>query len=144
ALAKKFNIKKYPSPAGGCILTDLNFSKRLKKLFSVKKNINKNDLELLKIGRHFYNNNSIVIIGRNHQENLKLKQLALKSDILMELEKIPGPTALIKKYYKNEKKEILFKTAELIREYSREAKQRYGVRIKYWNKNKNNKKIIAI
>lgn len=144
ALAKKFNIKKYPSPAGGCILTDLNFSKRLKKLFSVKKNINKNDLELLKIGRHFYNNNSIVIIGRNHQENLKLKQLALKSDILMELEKIPGPTALIKKYYKNEKKEILFKTAELIREYSREAKQKYGVKIKYWNKNKNNKKIIAI
>lgn len=145
-LAKKFNIKKYPSPAGGCILTDLNFSKRLKKLFNDKKNISKNDIELLKIGRHFYENNFTIIIGRDYQENLKLKQLALKGDILMELEKFSGPTALIKikKGSKIEKKEILFKTAELIKKYSREAKKMDKVKIKYWNKNKSNKKIIEI
>lgn len=136
ALAKKFQIKKYPSPAGGCILTDLNFSIRLKKLFSAKKNISQNDIEFLKIGRHFYENNSTIIIGRDYQENLKLKQLALKSDVLMELEKFSGPTALIKikKGSEVEKKEILFKTAELIRRYSREAKKIDKVKIKYWNK----------
>ncbi|MEA2088674.1 MAG: tRNA 4-thiouridine(8) synthase ThiI [Patescibacteria group bacterium] len=145
-LAKKFNIKKYPSPAGGCILTDLNFSKRLKKLFSFKKNISKNDIELLKIGRHFYKDGFTIIIGRNYQENLKLKHLALKSNILIELDKILGPTALIKikKCSEVEKKEILFKTAKLIKKYSREAKKLNKVKIKYWNKSKNNKKFIEV
>ena len=33
-LARRLNIEKYPSPGGGCLLTEKAFSKRLKDLFS--------------------------------------------------------------------------------------------------------------
>ena len=32
-LAKKFNITDFPSPAGGCLLTDPGYCRRLKDLF---------------------------------------------------------------------------------------------------------------
>jgi tRNA-specific 2-thiouridylase len=33
ALAKAFGVTEYPAPAGGCLLTDPNYSRRLKDLF---------------------------------------------------------------------------------------------------------------
>jgi tRNA U34 2-thiouridine synthase MnmA/TrmU len=35
ALAKKWKIKWYPTPTGGCLLTDLGFGKRLKELLKI-------------------------------------------------------------------------------------------------------------
>ncbi|MEA2065405.1 MAG: NFACT RNA binding domain-containing protein [Patescibacteria group bacterium] len=140
ALAKKYKIKIFPSPAGGCILTDKIFSQRLKNLFDYKKRIDKNDIELLKVGRHFLINNVKIIVGRNHQENLRIKKLANRQDILMEIDKISGPTILIKIY--NDRKinsEILRKAARLTKRYSSKAQKLNKVKIKYYT----NKKISS-
>lgn len=53
-LAKKFGIVDYPSPAGGCMLTQEGFVKRIKELMDNKKDFNFDDAELVKIGKHFY------------------------------------------------------------------------------------------
>ncbi|MBN2112212.1 hypothetical protein JW707_03885, partial [Candidatus Woesearchaeota archaeon] len=50
-LARKMKIKEYPSPAGGCLLCEVNFSRKLRDLIKHKKNITENDAELLKYGR---------------------------------------------------------------------------------------------
>lgn len=94
-LAKNYGLKEFPSPAGGCLLTDPFFSKRLKEVFVYNKECSIRDIELLKIGRHFRIGEKKVIIGRNQKENQILKNLAKKSDILLSAEHIPGPVGLI-------------------------------------------------
>lgn len=137
ALAKKYGIKAFPTPAGGCILTDQIFSQRLKNLFNYKKRISKNDIELLKVGRHFLIDGDKIIIGRDHQENLQIKKLASNKDILMEIDKIPGPITLIKIYNNHRlNSEILQKAAQFTKRYSAKAQKLNNVKIKYWRKNK--------
>jgi len=96
ALAKKWKIKNYSTPSGGCLLTDLEFSKRLKELFEKHPRCKMNEIELLKLGRHFWEEKTKIIVGRNEGENKKLKKLARQNDILIEFKKIPGPLVLIR------------------------------------------------
>lgn len=56
-LAKKLKIKKFPSPAGGCILTDFDYSKKLRALFKNNPKTKGQDVELLRRGRVFWKNN---------------------------------------------------------------------------------------
>ncbi|MDD5489917.1 MAG: tRNA 4-thiouridine(8) synthase ThiI [Candidatus Moranbacteria bacterium] len=95
-LAKKFGVKNYPSPAGGCILTDKEYSKKLRELIEKAKTIEERDLKLLRLGRHFWKGSEKIILGRNHVENIALKKLAERGDTLLELKNIPGPLALVR------------------------------------------------
>jgi tRNA-uridine 2-sulfurtransferase len=95
-LAKKFGIKTYPSPAGGCVLTEKEYSKKLRELLEKNNKPKASDIELLKIGRHFWSGKVKIIIGRNHEENLKLESMTKKGDTLVDLKNIPGPLALVR------------------------------------------------
>ncbi|MBD3252356.1 tRNA 4-thiouridine(8) synthase ThiI [Candidatus Pacearchaeota archaeon] len=88
-LAKKFKIN-YPDPAGGCILCEKNYSKKLKKIFE-KRKIAPEDLKLIKYGRLF-KKNSLIILGRHNQDNKALKKLSKNNHII--IPKKPGPTAV--------------------------------------------------
>jgi tRNA-uridine 2-sulfurtransferase len=97
-LASKFGIADPPNSAGGCLLTDPQFSKRIRDL--MKYSISEpsiNDVELLKLGRHFrFNDYSKLIVGRNHGENELLLSLALNTDYLIQTIDIPGPMAILR------------------------------------------------
>ena len=95
ALAKILNIKEYNQPAGGCLLTDPQFAKRLKDLI-MHKELNLDNVELLKIGRHFrISAHAKLIVGRNEKENEQLINLAKDKDYLfMPTDEIAGPTSL--------------------------------------------------
>jgi tRNA U34 2-thiouridine synthase MnmA/TrmU len=127
-LAKKFKIKWYPQPSGGCILTDLEFGKKLKDLLEKYPEFDGNDVETLKLGRHFWEENIKIIIGRNHEENLKLEKLKRKGDFIIKMENYPGPTALIRSYQGKASDEILEKAKELILKYSKKAKGKKDVK----------------
>lgn len=115
-LADKFNIK-YPSPGGGCLLCEKEFSVKLRDLFKNDSSINERDIELLKIGRHFRIKGVKVIVGRNEQENKILEKLADKKDVILEAEDVVGPiTVIIKKLHISS--EIIKKAAELTARYS--------------------------
>jgi hypothetical protein len=82
-LAEEWNIAEYPSPAGGCKLTDPNFSSRLKDLFEYNKDCTPGDVEILKYGRHFRINDRIKVIStRDEREGDVIKPLIRKDDYL--------------------------------------------------------------
>lgn len=117
-LAKKYKIKYYPTPAGGCILTDKEYSRKLEDLIDKIKTIKKNDIALLRVGRHFWVEKSRVILGRNHEENLALKKLAEKDNVIIEPKNIPGPTALVQG---RRNKAVLDFTKKLLSKYTKNA-----------------------
>jgi tRNA-specific 2-thiouridylase len=95
-LAEKLHIKEYPSPAGGCLLTDEVFSRRLKDLLSVKPDFELKEIELLKVGRHFrLGPNTKLVVGRNKKENQVIHALWKESDLLLSTMSVPGPTVLV-------------------------------------------------
>jgi len=118
ALAKKYKIKAYPSPAGGCILTDKEYSNKLREVLSKIKSVKKSDIDLLRIGRHFWVGRTRIVLGRNHEENLKLKKLAGSSDVLIEPKDIPGPTALVRG---KRNKAVLDVVHDLLLKYTKNA-----------------------
>jgi hypothetical protein len=106
-LAKKYKIK-YPGPAGGCLLCEPPYAKKLKDLFAHKKQIKPEDIQLLKIGRHFRKCGKI-ILGKNKQENETLEQLNKKLKYNMMIPKTPGPTAIFENKNDKEFAELLIK-----------------------------------
>jgi len=95
-LAKNFGIDAYPSPAGGCLLTDKVISGRLKDLLIHQKKIKKRDLQLLKLGRHFrLNSLTKVIVGRNKKENEDIISLVIPEDTYLNAIKYPGPLVML-------------------------------------------------
>ena len=93
-LAGAMNVVDFPSPAGGCLLTDPGFSLRLKNLFDCEK-VDLGDIELLKIGRHFRFSLEVkLVVSRNKDENEKLLLLVRDEDFLFKAADFPGPLAL--------------------------------------------------
>lgn len=129
-LAKKWGIIDYPSPAGGCKLTEPNFSKRLKDLFEHKDDIEKRDIELLKIGRHFrVNPNAKIISTRIQEEGEILKSLLTKKDIYMLAKDFKGSCVAIMGDYTKEDIEFAGKvTARYCK-----GKDEEKLKIKYGN-----------
>jgi predicted subunit of tRNA(5-methylaminomethyl-2-thiouridylate) methyltransferase len=140
ALADKWGITDYPSPAGGCLLTDKNFSDKLRELLEKIKDPDIESINLLKIGRHFWSNDNKIVIGRDKEECLeKLPQLASKDDVLLELVDRKGPLTLI--HGKKVDDKAIADAAELTKKYSK-AKDLGKVKIRI--KHKDQEKIIEI
>jgi tRNA U34 2-thiouridine synthase MnmA/TrmU len=94
-LAQTLNIKGYPSPAGGCLLTEKVFSRRLKDLFSSQSDPDLREIELLKVGRHFrISRHTKLVVGRNKSENEEIHALTGKKDLVLVSASVPGPTGL--------------------------------------------------
>ena len=83
-LADELDVKNYPCPAGGCLLTELSFVPKIKDTFDHCEELNLRDFRLLKIGRHLrIGERSKVIVGRNEADNN-----------LLETARLPGEAAL--------------------------------------------------
>jgi hypothetical protein len=96
-LADHFGIHDYPCPAGGCLLTDPGFAKRMKDLIIHVPNFSINDVHLLKMGRHFRLSHTIkLVVGRNEEENQKIQTFAQEEDILLKVSSFPGPLSLLR------------------------------------------------
>ena len=94
-MAERLAITGYPSPAGGCLLTDEGFSRRLKDLVDSGADFGLRDIELLKLGRHLrIGPRTKLVVGRNKVENEAIQSLAHKNDLLLKTLSVPGPTVL--------------------------------------------------
>jgi tRNA-uridine 2-sulfurtransferase len=98
ALAKEFGIQDPPNSAGGCLLTDPCFSKRVRDLFEHTDGVpTLNDVELLKVGRHFrLSAEAKLIVGRNQSENEMIKLLCLDDDFSFEAVEFTGPLGILR------------------------------------------------
>jgi len=114
SMAKEFGIEDPPNAGGGCLLTDPAFSLRAKDLFNHIKDPTINDIDLLKIGRHFrLDENSKLIVGRNKDENEMIKSLALPGDVLFEVKDFVGPISMLRS--KNSNHHVEFSASVTLR-----------------------------
>ncbi len=110
ALARSYGIADYPCPAGGCRLTDPGFAARMKDLMKYLPDFSLNDVQLLKVGRHFRLSPSTkTVVGRNEVENKNLLALSSEDDVLLEVVDFAGPLTLVRPPV--EQQELLFAAA---------------------------------
>lgn len=93
AMTKELGVSGYSCPAGGCLLTDSIFARKLRDLMESEL-MDLWSAGVLRHGRyHRISDGFKLIVGRNHQENERLLGLARPECVLLEpVDK--GPTAL--------------------------------------------------
>jgi tRNA-uridine 2-sulfurtransferase len=130
ALAAEFGIRDYPAPAGGCILTDPNLSRRIKNFYDDNfvvraADMTVTDILLLLVGRQFQlPGGGWLILGRDMKDNDKLMSWAEEGDALLKMPERPGPSALLRRAascYESEKcqQADLLNAARLVVRYGR-------------------------
>ncbi len=96
-LVKQFGITNYPAPAGGCMLTDRNLSKRIKAVYQQGKEIQPDDIRFLLVGRQFIlPHGGWLTLGRDQKENSQIEKLIRPGDISLKMTVRPGPIALLR------------------------------------------------
>jgi len=139
-MAKKYGIENPPNAGGGCLLTDPTFGLRAKDLFEHVDMPTINDIDLLKIGRHFrLDNETKLVIGRHKDENEMIKAIVLPNDILLEARDYMGPVSILRG-----------KTAERYIEFASSVTLRYsdspreGKEVVIITKNTKNNEMVAV
>jgi len=96
-LAREFGITDYPSPAGGCILTDPVVGERIKKFYARHDTVTVADMLLIQVGRQFrLPGGAWLVMGRKKVENTIVSRLAEPGDLRLRLADRPGPTAVLR------------------------------------------------
>jgi len=95
ALAEDLGVTGYRFPDGGCRLTNKEYSGRLRELLENRGGFERRDVQLLKIGRHFYHRRSRVIVGRNRRDNELLLRLKNPDEFVLEVPGCGSPITLI-------------------------------------------------
>jgi tRNA-specific 2-thiouridylase len=96
-MVKEIGLENFESPGGGCLLTDENFSKKMRDFikydtFEVK------DIPVMKFGRHFrLSDGAKLVIGRDKEENGYLQEIQNDKFFHIKTVGIPGPHALLSK-----------------------------------------------
>lgn len=94
SLAKEFRLKEIPTPAGGCLLTDPIIGERILKVIKEGRPLNPLTAQLLTIGRHYFDGTSWVLLGRNEEENKRIRDLCSRTYPLFTLSE-PSPVLAI-------------------------------------------------
>ncbi len=119
-LAEKFGISEFPTPAGGCLLTDPGYSKRLRDLkehdmFALK------FITFLDVGRQFRLDDSTkLIIGRNHNDNEYMERLLGRNahqNIVLKAKDIPGPIGVVQARDEKVSEKIIQLATEILVRY---------------------------
>lgn len=140
-LAEKWGIKDYPSPAGGCRLTEPGYAKRLKDQLEHVKESSLDDVEILKTGRHIrFDENTKIIATRNQEELNAITPLIRKDDYVFDTLDCPGCTVILRG---DASREALEFAAAVCARYSKE-KDKDLVRVKFKHPDQSSYEIIEI
>ncbi|MCK5328042.1 MAG: hypothetical protein KAR36_05510 [Candidatus Latescibacteria bacterium] len=102
ALAEKLGVNDYPCPAGGCLLTDAGFARRMRDLMEHGE-LSVEEIPLLKVGRHFRLSPSAkLVVGRDEGENERLLSLAGEGDICFDPLEVMGPIGIGRGFFDQE------------------------------------------
>lgn len=141
-MAKEFEIENPPNAGGGCLLTDPAFAIRAKDLFKHITTPTTNDIDLLKIGRHFrLDENTKIVVGRNKDENEMITALALKNDLIFYAKDFVGPTTLLRGTDLDNYKQLC---AAITLRYSDAPKENKGIIVIEDDKGVNKSEILTM
>jgi len=96
-LAARWGVTDFPSPAGGCLLTEKGYAARLRDLFAHQETSRDAEFFLLSHGRHLrLNADHKLIVGRSKVENQRIEALIDPAvDTVFRVKGYPGPVALV-------------------------------------------------
>jgi len=98
ALARKFGLKEVPTPAGGCMLAELESARRYKPLLDLAGQgsfaLAPGDFDLSNTGRQLWSGPHWLSIGRNKADNERITSLAREDDYVFKVRYFPGPLSL--------------------------------------------------
>ncbi|HSR88690.1 MAG TPA: hypothetical protein VLL07_07020 [Pontiella sp.] len=95
-LARHFGLTDYPAPAGGCLLTEERFGRKLKDLLD-KEGLDEDrtNVWLLKTGRHMRLSDDVkIIVGSCHADNELLDARANAAALRITCPDLPGPVTI--------------------------------------------------
>lgn len=128
-LAKRFAIEKFFTPAGGCLLTDPTFTKRLEDIINHNE-LDMDNVRLLKVGRHFrFDDKTKFVLGRDEKDNDLVMELRKNGDIVFEPDDYPGPIGLLRG---NTSKEHISLAASFLAGFTKK-KYEPQVSVKFWD-----------
>jgi tRNA U34 2-thiouridine synthase MnmA/TrmU len=132
ALAGRWGITEFATPAGGCLLTEPQYASKLKDLLDHPGEAADETVALLKTGRHFrYPEGPKLIVGRDKEENEELLQHGGSGRIFLEVRGVGSPIGLL--FAHNPSEEILAWAAKIAARYS-DAKGEPQVTVTWWDK----------
>jgi len=104
-IADEIGLQDYESPGGGCLLTDENFSNKLRE-FIAHDTLKIEDIPVLKYGRHFrLPDGAKLIVGRHQEDNEAIEKIQNDKFITLRLP-IAGPYSLMSSNASNEDKKL--------------------------------------
>lgn len=112
-LAAEYGFSFVPAPAGGCLLTDPGYSKRLRVL---KENglLTARNARMIKYGRMFILNSAIGLAGRTEKENDAIRQA--EYGYLIDMKSVPSPLGVLLGDVTNENVRLL---ASIVASYTK-------------------------
>ena len=125
-LAKQIGLEDFESPGGGCLLTEIQFSNKLRDFVDHDK-LEIDDIDTLKAGRHLrLPDGAKLIIGRDKDDNEKLKNTYSDKYLKVRIEGASGPLCLFQKDASQADKQL---AAKLVVTYGRtEPDTKYQVK----------------
>lgn len=126
AMAQTFGWEDYQSPGGGCLLTEVHYSERIREFVKFD-TFEVEDIELLKFGRHFrLPEGAKLAVGRDQEDNEGLQKITSDKYTPVKLS-IPGPFSLLSANASDEERAL---AAKLAITYARsDATQSYEVEV---------------
>ncbi|WP_104690664.1 7-cyano-7-deazaguanine synthase [Helicobacter heilmannii] len=127
---KELGLEHYENPSGGCLLTDLGVSRKLKDLQAHRQRTQQNmvvqDNVLVKVGRYMVVGNTRLVVARNELENAKLEPVHPLMDKIVLLD-CKGPLGLVEKRASVEEKKL---AAQIVLSYARsKCEHSYSVQV---------------
>ena len=131
ALAASFGIEDYPSPAGGCVLTDPNKAVRVRRFYEEHDEVVVPDIRLLMVGRQFrLPGGGWLVMGRNEDENNLILALQQAGDVLLSMtEDWPGPSAILRRSGGTKDMEA---AVGLIKRFCKKGEGRKNAKVQWW------------
>lgn len=127
-LVETFRIKKYQTPAGGCLLTDPGFGARLKDMSEHWPEYRSEDVQLIRNGRMFWEGDVLIVVGRDKEDCERLHKIVLPEDYIIDLVDVPGPTTVVRGKKVSDK--VIEKAIELTVKYAHKADKLDEIKIK--------------
>jgi len=115
-LARKWDITEYATPAGGCLLTEPLYTRKLTDLMDREED-NDETVALLKTGRHFrLEDGPKLIVGRNKEENEELLSHKGENRVSFEVKGVGSPIGLL--FSQSTEKRVFLWAASIVARYS--------------------------
>ncbi|MBU0675352.1 MAG: thiamine biosynthesis protein [Proteobacteria bacterium] len=140
-LAATFGIDDYPSPGGGCVLTDPILAKRISEFYEQGMPVRSRDIRLLLTGRQFrLPGGGWLTLGRDEAENEALAMLVEPGDLILDPDDWPGPLGILR----GSGGEDQTLAAALLKRYAKKGESLASVGVRIWSQGTDESEALVV